>query len=148
MRRELHVRFCEGLCQERARGARCCTRDEGGPFGAGLQEQASNSRELLPSNGGGGERPRKRREDIASCAGWRDERKRTTAEASKGFLLASKPERPLSPGRAWRKPDYWPCGVRGTGGVTPALALVRNLRTCSAVQREKAQAADPRGRKY
>jgi hypothetical protein len=37
-------------------GARCCIRDEGGPFGAGLQEQASNNRKLLPSNGGGGER--------------------------------------------------------------------------------------------
>jgi hypothetical protein len=37
-------------------GARCCIRDEGGPFGAGLQEQASNSRKLLPSHGGGGER--------------------------------------------------------------------------------------------
>src|SRR5260370_34496515 len=49
-------RICARLCQERARGARCCTRDEGGPFGAGLQEQASNSRELLPSNGGGGGR--------------------------------------------------------------------------------------------
>src|SRR2546428_3467608 len=49
-------RICARLCQERARGARCCTRDEGGPFGAGLQEQASNSRELLPSNGGGSER--------------------------------------------------------------------------------------------
>src|SRR5229473_7700614 len=51
-----HARICERLCQERARGARCCTRDEGRPFGARLQEQASNSRELLPSNGGGGER--------------------------------------------------------------------------------------------
>jgi hypothetical protein len=37
-------------------GARCCIRDEGGPFGAGLQEQASNSRKLLSSNGDGGER--------------------------------------------------------------------------------------------
>jgi hypothetical protein len=37
-------------------GARCCARDEGGSFGAGLQEQASNSRKLLSSNGGGGER--------------------------------------------------------------------------------------------
>jgi len=43
------------LCQERAH-ARCCARDEGGPFEAGLQEQALNSRKLLPSNGGGGER--------------------------------------------------------------------------------------------
>jgi len=37
-------------------GARCCIRDEGGPFGAGLQEQASNSRKLLSPNGDGGER--------------------------------------------------------------------------------------------
>jgi hypothetical protein len=55
------------LCQERAREARCCPRDEGGPFGAGLQEQASNSRELLPSNGGGGERSRKRRDLRVMC---------------------------------------------------------------------------------
>ena len=47
--------FGRGLCQEDAR-ASCCTRDEGGPFGAGLQEQASNSRKLLLSHGGGGER--------------------------------------------------------------------------------------------
>ena len=37
-------------------GTRCCIRDEGGPFGAGLQEQASNSRKLLSCNGDGGER--------------------------------------------------------------------------------------------
>jgi hypothetical protein len=43
-------------CVKNARDAQCCTGDEGGPFGAGLQEQASNSRKLLSSNGGGGER--------------------------------------------------------------------------------------------
>ena len=43
-------------CVKNARKAQCCTRDEGGSFGAGLQEQASNSRKLLSSNGGGGER--------------------------------------------------------------------------------------------
>ena len=32
--------------------------------------------------------------------------------------------------------------------MTLVLALVRNLRTCSVVPREKAQADDPRGRKY
>jgi len=137
-----------GLCQERARGARCCTRDEGGPFGAGLQEQAPNSRELLSSNGGGGERHGKGVRNIASCVGWRDERKQTTEEASKDSVDIKTGGPPLSPGRAWRTPGYWPCGVRGTGGMTPALALVRNLRTWWAVQREKAQAGDPRGRKY
>jgi hypothetical protein len=43
-------------CVKNARKAQCCTRDEGGPFEAGLQEQASNSRKLLLSHGGGGER--------------------------------------------------------------------------------------------
>jgi len=37
-------------------GVRCCIRDEGGPFGAGVQAQASNRRKLLPSNDSGGER--------------------------------------------------------------------------------------------
>src|SRR5665213_1859848 len=29
------------------------------------------------------------------------------------LLVASKPERPRSPGRAGRKPGYWPCGAHG-----------------------------------
>jgi hypothetical protein len=33
--REAYVRICERLCQEDAK-AFCCTRDEGGPFGAAL----------------------------------------------------------------------------------------------------------------
>jgi hypothetical protein len=35
MNREVHVRICERLCQEDAK-ASCCTKDEGGPFGAAL----------------------------------------------------------------------------------------------------------------
>jgi hypothetical protein len=37
-----------GLCQEDAK-ASCCTKDEGGPFGAVLQGEAPNSRKLLRS---------------------------------------------------------------------------------------------------
>jgi len=33
MSREVHVRFCERLCQEDAK-ASCCTKDGGGPSGA------------------------------------------------------------------------------------------------------------------
>src|SRR5437763_16041637 len=43
-------------CVKNAREAQCCTRDEGGPFGAGVQAQTSNSRKLLSSHGDGGER--------------------------------------------------------------------------------------------
>src|ERR1019366_7904040 len=55
--------------------------------------------------------------------------------------------RPLAPGRAWKKPTYWPCDVRCTGGVNLFRAFVRNLRTWLAMAREKAQADGPRGRK-
>ena len=37
-----------GLCQEDAE-ASCCTKDEGGPFGAALQGEASNRHKLLRS---------------------------------------------------------------------------------------------------
>jgi len=45
------------------------------------------------------------------------------------------------PGRAWRRPTYWPCGVRCAGGVTLILAFVWNVRTWPAMPREKVQAA-------
>ena len=49
------------------------------------------------------------------------------------------------PGAAWRKPTYWPCGVRCRGGVNLVLAFVRNLRTWRAMARKKAQVDAPRG---
>ena len=63
-------------------------------------------------------------------------------------LMTSKPESDIFSGKSMEEPGYRPCDVRGRGGVTLVLALVRNLRTCSVVPREKAQAEDPRGRKY
>src|SRR3954453_23702377 len=71
-----------------------------------------------------------------------DERKRTSDDASKGFQMTPKPG--TAPGSAWKTPADWPCGVRCRGGVIRAFA--RNLR--SAMGREKAQVATPRGRKY
>jgi hypothetical protein len=46
--REVYARFCERVCQEDAK-ASCCTKDEGGPFGAALRGEASNCRKLLRS---------------------------------------------------------------------------------------------------
>src|SRR5215472_12789571 len=45
-------------------------------------------------------------------------------------------------------PTYWPCDVRCIGGVTLIRALLRNLRTCLVMRKEKAQAEETRGRKY
>jgi hypothetical protein len=63
--REAQARFCEGLGVQfsgptrlvsRSAESACCAKDEGGTFEVILQERASNNHELLPSNGGGGER--------------------------------------------------------------------------------------------
>src|SRR6185369_362773 len=48
----------------------CCTRDEGRPLGLGLQDQGPNHRKLRRSNGRGGERCGKRRDQSRQvCAG-------------------------------------------------------------------------------
>ena len=61
----------DDLCATTARGGchvtinswqPCCTRDEGRPLGLGLQDQGPNHRKLRRSNGRGGERCGKRRE--------------------------------------------------------------------------------------
>src|ERR1700722_2398434 len=72
----------------------------------------------------------------------RDERKRTSDQASK--YVRRHQNRSLSPvpGRVWRKPTYWPYGVRCIGGVTLIRAFARNLRTWPTMPREKAQAAE------
>src|SRR6516165_6696538 len=78
----------------------------------------------------------------------RDERKRTSGDASKRFRRYQNWSCTTAPGRVWREPTYWPRGVRCIGGMTLIRALVRNLRTCPTMPREKAQAANLRGRKY
>src|SRR5262249_57460133 len=78
----------------------------------------------------------------------RDERKRTSGDASKRFRRHQNWNCTTAPGRVWREPTYWPRGVRCIGGMTLIRALVRNLRTCPTMPREKAQAANLRGRKY
>jgi hypothetical protein len=50
-RREEEVSLCRTNSEQP-----CCTRDEGGPLGPGLQDQGSNHRKLRRHNGRGGER--------------------------------------------------------------------------------------------
>src|SRR5262249_51986921 len=79
----------------------------------------------------------------------RDERKRTSGDASKRFQTASELElHHCSRKSVAEKPTYWLRGVRCVGGMTLIRALVWNLRTCPAMPREKVQAAKLRGRKY
>ena len=80
---DVHVRFCERVCQEDAK-AFCCTEDEGGPFEAALWGEASNCRKLLRAKAAVVNVPVKRRGIlIASCGDQKDERKRTCGKASK-----------------------------------------------------------------
>ena len=81
----------------------------------------------------------KRRDSlITSSKDGRDECKRTSEEASKtGFNDSQNWDLHLVPGRAWKVPTYWPCGVRCIGGMTLIQAFVRNLRTGSVMIRER-----------
>src|SRR6516162_6636728 len=67
----------------------------------------------------------------------RDERKRTSGDASKRFRRHQNWSCTTAPGRVWRKPTYWLRGVRCIGGMTLIRALVRNLRTCPTMPRER-----------
>ena len=61
---------------------RNCTRDEGGPLGVGLQEQAPNHLKLRWSRARVVSVKEKSRPKIAAGMGQGDERKRTTDEVS------------------------------------------------------------------
>src|SRR5271165_6448904 len=69
------------LCHESTE-VPCCTKDEGGPFGAVLQGEASNCHKLLWTQVRGGERYGKGVAVTTSSMDWRDERKRTPDDAS------------------------------------------------------------------
>src|SRR5271166_4475302 len=109
-----------------------------GPSGGGLKPPRAASAKSC-----GSERRGKGVAVITPGMDERDERKRTFADASKGFRRHQNRGCPHPPGRAWRRPAYWPSGVRCIEGVNLIQALARNLRTCLAMPREKAQAANP-----
>ena len=104
---------------------RCCTRDEGRPFGAALRGEASNRLMLrwLKTVVVSDEEKASRRRQVGTG-------KTTIAEASKLFRRHQNRDLVCIPGRAWRVPVYWPGGVRCGGGVSPVC--------CSRTEREKA----------
>jgi hypothetical protein len=120
---------------------RNCTRDEGGPFEAGSQVLVSSHRKLLSSKSDGGER--------CGNAGTRSRQARLReASASKPSMKCRKRIRrcqnrglTLPPGSARGNPEACPSGIRHVGGAKLNQALVRNVRTCPPMQRERSQAA-------
>ena len=107
-------------------------RDGGGPSGAALQGEASNSPELLRLRAVVVS-VREKASQEASCKLSRDERKRTTAEASKAATCDIKTRSLLQGlGRVQREPVDWLDGVRCVGGVKRLQALLGNVGTCRA----------------
>ena len=122
---------------------RNCTRDEGRSFEAGSQVPASNRCKLLSS---------KKKAMVVSVAvnvgtiSWRVRLRE--ASASKPSMKCRKRIRrcrnrgvPLPPGLARENPEACPSGIRHVGGAKLNQALVRNVRTCPPMQRERSQAA-------
>lgn len=120
----------------------CCTRDEGRPLGLGLQDQGPNHRKLPRSNGRGGERCGKRREQSRQvCAGQTNVseplltcRKRRDVAKTRLPLLACD--------KARRKPADWPSGDRHEDGVRPARGSCAERGNLSP----RCQGRPPRGR--
>ena len=108
----------------------CCTGDEGGPLGIGLQGRVPNRPELRGSRaqvvsvrGKGGPRARQvgarktnASESLATCRKRRD-------VIETGLQSLARDE-------AWEQPAYCPGGDRHQGGVSLAQAPVRNVGTC------------------
>jgi len=89
----------EGSCVKNVLArARCCTRDEGGSFGAGLQEQASNSRKLLRPKAAVVNVTVKRRDiDHVMCGSERQVQTNRCRGIETDLLMTSKPgDLPLS----------------------------------------------------
>ncbi len=74
----------------------------------------------------------------------RDERKRTTAEASKAAKCDIKTRSLLQGlGRVQREPVDWLGGVRCVGGVTRFQALLGNVGTCRLDVKGEVQVVNP-----
>jgi len=130
------------VCHERrlSTAARNCTRDEGGPFEIGSQVPVSSHRKLLSSKA-----------MVVSVAETPDmirQARLREASASEPSMKCRKRIRrcqnrgvTLPPGSVRENPEAYPNGIRHIGGAKLNQALVRNVRTYTAMPREKEQAA-------
>ena len=118
-----------------------CTRDEGRSFEAGSQVLASNRCKLLSSkaivvsvavNVGRISRRVWLREASAS---------EPSMSCRKRFRRCQNRGVTLPPGSVRESPEACPSGIRHVGGAKLNQALVRNVRTCAPMQRERSQAA-------
>ena len=131
------------MCHERrlSTTVRNCIGDEGGPFEAGSQVLVSNHCKLLLSKAmvasvAVNVRTRSRRVRLREASASEPSmkcRKRIRRCQNRGVTLP--------PGSARENPEACPSGIRHVGGAKLNQALVRNVRTCPPMQRERSQAA-------
>src|SRR5262249_61595025 len=109
--------------------AACCWRYKGGRLGPVVKGRAENRHELLRSKAAVVNVMVKRRELITSGMDERDERKRTSGDASKRFRRHQNWSCTTAPGRVWRGATTPPPGGAGVGGGDLLLGLLWHFRT-------------------
>jgi hypothetical protein len=127
-------------------GIRCCTGDEGGPLGIGVQAQVPNHLKLQALRASGvnvEEKASPRACQVKSTETSVSEPLRTCRK----FLDDAKTGGSfVNPGAVWEKPVYRPHGVRHGGGVTVLWALVWNVGTCRSDAKGEPQVGSPHER--
>ncbi len=107
---------------------RCCTRDEGGPLGAGGQAQAPNHRKLLSSRAVVVSVAEKSGRDPGRY-GWASVSGPLMKRRNRIWRCRSRGLTHL-PGRVRGLPEGCPSGIRRVGGAKLNQALVGNVGTC------------------
>ena len=108
-----------------------------GPPGAALRGEASNHRKVRRSSAGvlsvaakgAGRRRQVRIEKANESEPLMTHREAVYSCRNRGWLPSS--------GQAWKKPAYWPGGMRCKGGASSIQALVQNVGTCPSGPRSR-----------
>jgi hypothetical protein len=134
--------FRPSTCAGPSRGIAICGFEvvQGGPLGFGNQVLISSHRKLLRSKAvvvsvaeKPGHDPGRRSREASASEPLQKCRKRIRRRQNRGVTLP--------PGSARGNPEVCPSGIRHVGGAKLDQAFVRNVRTYTAMRREKAQAA-------
>jgi hypothetical protein len=144
------------VCHDGTKGDRhghlempCCTGDEGGPLGIGLQDQVSNRRKLHGSRARCGERSGKRQASRVCQVGiGKTNASEPSMKCRKGMDVIETRLDPVAWDKVWGKPAYCPDGGRHKGGVILIQAPVRNVGTCRPDAKGGPQVEDPQGAEY
>ena len=115
-------------------------RDEGGPLGVGLQDQAPNHLELHRLRVGVVSVEVKAAARLRQVRIGKTNKSEPSMTCRELFQWRRNRDGRLARDEVQRKPVYWLDGARHKGGVSPIQALVWNVRTCRSDVKGRAQA--------